>query len=97
MGLASQSPSDSGTAIYLPEGIDDGIRKVLRETYGVSVAGGQEAWKDKVIRINHMGYTDPLDIVGGIAALEYALRDRGYVFEMGAGVAEATRVLSAWT
>ena len=97
LGLASQSPSDSVTAICLPEGIDDGIRKVLRETYGVSVAGGQEAWKDKVIRINHMGYTDPLDIVGGIAALEYALRDRGYVFEMGAGVAEATRVLSAWT
>ena len=95
--LASQSPSDSVTAICLPDGIDDGIRKLLRETYGVSVAGGQEDWKNKVIRINHMGYTDPLDIVGGIAALEYALRDMGYAFELGTGVAEATKVLAAWT
>jgi serine---pyruvate transaminase len=97
LGLASTSPSDSVTAICLPEGIDDSIRKLLRETYGVSVAGGQEDWKDKVIRINHMGYTDPLDIVGGIAALEYALRDSGYAFEIGTGVAAATKVLAAWS
>ena len=95
--LASESPSDSVTAICLPDGIDDGIRKHLRETYGVSVAGGQEDWKGKVIRINHMGYTDPFDTLGGIGALEYALRDLGYAFEIGAGVAAAAKVLADWS
>ena len=95
--LASSSPSDSVTAICLPEGVDDGIRKHLRETYGVSVAGGQEDWKGKVIRINHMGYTDPLDTIAGIAALEYALRDLGCHFELGSGVAAASKVLADWS
>jgi aspartate aminotransferase-like enzyme len=94
LALASSSPSDSVTAICLPEGIDDGIRKHLRETYGVSVAGGQDDWTGKVIRINHMGYTDALDTIGGIAALEYALRDMGCTFELGAGVAAASKVLA---
>jgi aspartate aminotransferase-like enzyme len=94
--LASSSPSDSVTAIGLPEGIGDEIRSHLRETYGLSVAGGQEAWKGKVIRLNHMGYVDPLDILGAIAALEFGLRDLGYKGHVGSGVAAATTVLAEW-
>ncbi len=98
MGLkvCSQTPSDSVSAIYLPEGINDDIRKNLRNKYGCSVAGGQDGWKGKVIRINHMGYVDPLDTIGLIAALEYTLADMGADIEIGKGVAAATNVLKDW-
>ncbi len=94
--LASSSPSDSVTAISLPEGIGDEIRAHLRDTYGVSVAGGQDDWKGKVIRINHMGYVDPFDTIGAITAFEYALRDLGFAGKVGSGAAAATAVLGDW-
>jgi aspartate aminotransferase-like enzyme len=94
--LMSQSPADSVTALGCPEGVDvDGqFRKVLKKKYGASVAGGQDTWKGKVIRVNHMGYTDPLDLVGLVAAMEFALA--GAAVEIGAGVAAATKVLKDW-
>jgi aspartate aminotransferase-like enzyme len=94
--ICSQSPSDSVTAIYLPEGVDDGIRKVLKSTYGLSVAGGQDDWKGKAIRISHMGYVDPLDTIGMIAAVEYALVKCGAKVQIGKGVAAAVEVLKDW-
>ena len=94
--LCSQSPSDSVTAICLPEGIDDAIRKKLQSKYGCSVAGGQDDWKGKVIRINHMGYVDPLDTIGLIAAIEYTLNDMGAKVEIGKGTAAAVQVLKDW-
>lgn len=94
--LCSKSPSDSVTAIYLPDGINDDIRKNLRNKYGCSVAGGQDGWKNRVIRVSHMGYIDPLETIGFIAALEYTLADMGAKIEIGKGVAVATAVLRNW-
>jgi serine---pyruvate transaminase len=96
--LMSQSPSDSVTALGMPESVDvdKGLRKVLQNTYGFSVAGGQNEWKGKVIRISHMGYVDPFDTIGCIAALEYALVDLGANVDIGKGVAAATNVLKEW-
>jgi aspartate aminotransferase-like enzyme len=96
LGVCSQSPSDSVTAIRLPEGVDDGIRKVLQKKYGFNVAGGQDDWKNKVIRVSHMGYVDPFDTIGFIAALEYTLADLGVKVEIGKGVATAANVLREW-
>jgi len=94
--VCSQTPSDSVTAIYLPEGIGDDIRKNLRTKYGCSVAGGQDGWKGKVIRVNHMGYVDPLDTIGLIAAIEYTLADMGADVQIGKGTAAAVEVLKDW-
>lgn len=96
MTVCSESPSDSVTALGLPAGIDDSIRKVLKKKYGASVAGGQDDWKNKVIRVSHMGYIDPLDTIGLVAALEYALKELGADVEIGKGVAVATKVLADW-
>ena len=96
LGLRSQSPSDSVTAIALPEGVDDTIRKVLKSKYGYAVAGGQDDWKGNTIRVSHMGYVDIFDTIGFIAALEYALVDCGYNAEIGKGVAKAVQVLKDW-
>ncbi len=96
--LMSQSPSDSVTALGCPEGVDvDGqFRKILKSKYGASIAGGQNEWKGKVVRINHMGYTDPLDLVGLVAAIEFALADCGVDVEFGKGTAAVTKVLKDW-
>ncbi|MDP6045365.1 MAG: alanine--glyoxylate aminotransferase family protein, partial [Phycisphaerae bacterium] len=63
---------------------------------GISVAGGQAQLKNKIIRLSHMGYVDPLETIGMIAALEYTLADMGVEVEIGAGVAAAVQVLKDW-
>lgn len=98
MGLKvySQQPSDSVTGIWYPEGVDDKFRKALQTKYGCSVAGGQDDVKGKIFRVSHMGYVDPLDTIGLIAAVEYCLRDLGADITLGSGVAKATEVLADW-
>jgi aspartate aminotransferase-like enzyme len=92
----SKQPSDSVTGLLFPEGVDDGFRKKLQGKYGVSVAGGQNELKGKLMRISHMGYVDPLETLGVIAAIEYSLADCGADIEIGKGVAAASQVLKDW-
>ncbi|MBF0522656.1 MAG: alanine--glyoxylate aminotransferase family protein [Candidatus Omnitrophica bacterium] len=84
------------TTINVPEGIDgEKVMKIMRDTYGISVAGGQgEELKGKVIRIAHMGCVDEYDILSGISCLEKVLKELGYKFTLGAGVAAAQKVFN---
>ena len=82
--------------MFFPEGVDDGFRKKLQAKYGISVAGGQDELKGKAMRISHLGYVDPLEPLGMIAAMEYCLADCGVDVQIGAGVAAAARVLKDW-
>ena len=94
LALLASSPSNGVTAICMPDGVDaDALRKILKGKYGVSVAGGQEHLKGKIIRIGHFGYIDTLDTLGALAALEMALAEMGVDVPLGAGVAAAQRVL----
>jgi aspartate aminotransferase-like enzyme len=96
MGLRvfATQPSDSLTALVLPEGLDEpAFRARLRREYGIVVAGGQDQLKGRVFRINHMGYVDATDTLGAIAAVELLLSDMGHRFPLGSGVAAAMRVL----
>jgi len=92
----SKQPSDSVTGILYPDGVDDAFRKALESTYGCSIAGGQNELKGKACRISHMGYVDPLETIGLIAAMEYCLADLGVAVQLGAGVAAAAAVLKDW-
>ena len=90
-------PEDDGanvvTAIKLPETIDGAkVPKIMRDRYGVTIAGGQNQLKGKIARIAHCGYFGAFDIVTTISALEMTLRELGHDFELGAGVAAAQRV-----
>ncbi len=98
MGLKvfSQQPSDSVTGILYPDGVDDAFRKALQSNYGASVAGGQNELKGKLMRISHMGYVDPLETLGLIAAIEYTLAGLGADIQVGDGVAAAAGVLKDW-
>ena len=100
LGLAvfSKQPSDSVTGILYPEGVVDKTfrGKILRDKYGCSVAGGQDHLEGKMFRVSHMGYTDPVDTIGLVAAIEYALVECGVKVQIGTGVATAAKVLAEW-
>jgi len=83
----------SVTAVWVPEGIDGALMtKTMRVKYGVTIAGGQGKLKGKIFRIGHLGYVGIFDLVVAITALEFALKEQGYSFEMGSGVKEAMKV-----
>jgi serine---pyruvate transaminase len=83
------------TAIALPEGIDGAkVPKIMRERFGITIAGGQGKLKGRIARIAHCGYFGAFDIIVTISALEMTLREVGHEAEPGAGVAAAQRVFS---
>jgi aspartate aminotransferase-like enzyme len=96
MKVFSKQPSDSVTGIMYPPGVDDAFRKILQSKYGINAAGGQDDLKGKCFRVSHMGYVDPIETIGMIAAIEYTLAELGVAVEIGKGVAAATRVLKDW-
>ncbi len=92
--LFSARPADGLTAFLVPEGLKEGeIRKKLDQKFGISVVGGQDKLKGKIIRVGHMGYVDELDVVAALAALEIVLAELGHDAEPGAAVTAAQRVL----
>ncbi|MDD5448630.1 MAG: aminotransferase class V-fold PLP-dependent enzyme, partial [Actinomycetota bacterium] len=83
------------TSVYSPKGIDSGdLVRLLRNEYGVFIAGGQAKLKGKIFRLGHVGYFDQFDIVTQISALEMGLLRMGYRLEPGRGVSAALKVLS---
>lgn len=66
--------SVSVTTILTGEGVDaDVIRTRVRETLGVSVAGGLGALRGKAFRIGHLGDLNEAMVLGCLGALEIAL------------------------
>jgi aspartate aminotransferase-like enzyme len=81
------------TAVRLPDSIDGAsVPKMMRDRFGVTIAGGQGPLKGRIARIAHCGYFGAFDIVVTLAAFEMTLRELGQEVELGAGVAAAQRV-----
>ena len=81
-------PAPGVTAMVTPDGIDSGkVVRFMRDELGVSIQGGQDQMKGKLIRIGHMGYLSPFDMLTAVSALELALAKLGHRFESGTGVA----------
>ena len=92
--LFSARPAEGLTAFRVPDGLKESqIRSKLTERFGITTVGGQEKLKGKIIRIGHMGYTDELDVIGTLAALEMTLAELGYDVEPGRAVTAAQQVL----
>jgi aspartate aminotransferase-like enzyme len=94
--FAPDAPSPTVTSVWGPGGLDTGkLVKQLRDKYGVSITGGQDAVKGKIFRVAHLGYFGPFDILTSITATEMALSDLGVPITRGAGAAAAEAILSA--
>lgn len=96
--LISQSPSDSVTGAFYPQGVDDSkFRAALRDQFAVHVAGGQDGrgakWKAKIFRLSHMGYVDAGDTLAALAAVEQVLGGAGVNITPGAALQAAGAAL----
>jgi len=92
--LFSQRPSDSVTAIVSPENIKSSdIVKALRTEFGLSIAGGQDNFKDKIFRIAHMGWINEKDLIECFSLLEKVLVKLGYELKQGVSVLRLEEVL----
>jgi aspartate aminotransferase-like enzyme len=90
LDLLSSSPATSVTGIRMPNGIDGtAVVKQMRVRYGITIAGGQDHLKGKIVRIAHIGYVSEFDIITAISGLEMTLSDLGFGIRPGAGVASA--------
>ena len=85
--------SPAVTAAFAPEGVDvEQIRSILKKKFDISVAGGQDHLKGKILRIGHLGFVNDRDVITAIAALEAALQQLGYQ-PSASGVAAAAQQL----
>ena len=90
--LFSRSPANGVTALEPPAGVDAGaVVKRLREVHGITVAGGQDHMKGKMIRVGHMGAYDLADLYVVLGALEECVNAAGV---KAGGAIEAAR--RAW-
>ena len=88
--LFSKSPCEAITVIKAPNGIDgQEVVKILREDYGITIAGGQAQAKGKIFRIAHIGHLSEWDMIIALSAVERALKSLGHPVELGKGVAAA--------
>ena len=94
---ADACASPSVTSIMAPEGVDaKALLKIMREKYHCTIAGGQGKFAGISFRIGHLGYVTDLQLLSTIAALEMALAELGYQFELGAGINAAEKMIMAY-
>lgn len=67
----------------------DRLRRLMRNSFGVEVGGGQGRLAGQIFRIGHMGYATPMDMIATLSSLELALKAMGEPVTLGKGVAAA--------
>jgi aspartate aminotransferase-like enzyme len=83
--------SNSVTAVMSP--IEPKVlRKTAREQLGVQLAGGQAKLESTIIRIGHLGYVTPNDVLQTLIATETTLALHGLDVQIGAAARAAQEV-----
>ncbi len=91
--LFSKRPGNVLTSVKVPEGVPGGkIVSIMRDEYGVTIAGGQGTMKGNIFRIAHLGYMSDYDVVIALTALEKVLRKLGRYVEYGVGAKVAMEI-----
>jgi len=86
--------SQTVIAVKVPEDVGQGeLRAMMKERFGVLVAGGMGKLRDTIIRIGCMGIVSAREVLMTVAALESCLSELGYQVELGAGLQAAEREL----
>ena len=88
--------SNTVTAVHSPaEGPDalKGLLTLLRESYGLVLAGGQNDLQGKIFRIGHLGMIDDSDVYSILATLERGLAESGMLSRVGLAVPAAQSVV----
>jgi alanine-glyoxylate transaminase/serine-glyoxylate transaminase/serine-pyruvate transaminase len=86
--------SNTLTAVVMPAGLDsDAFIRQAYARFDLSLGIGLGDVKGRVFRIGHLGSLNELELLGGLAGVEMALRDFGAPVRLGAGLAAAQEFL----
>lgn len=89
-----ESASPTVTAIVGNDKFDiDQLRRLLKQQFNIEFAGGQKKLKGKLLRIGHMGWCFPSDVLTAVAFIELGLRKMNVDIEVGGGVKAAEEVI----
>ncbi len=73
--LYAKNPSDSVTALTVPSNMDgQKMRLYLEENFNVTIMGGQDQAKGKIIRVGHMGYIEDSELLQLLSSLGQTLQ-----------------------
>ncbi|MGD2166793.1 MAG: aminotransferase class V-fold PLP-dependent enzyme [Gammaproteobacteria bacterium] len=87
--------SNSLTAVLMPQGSSaDKFRRIVLESFDMSLGTGLGRLADKVFRIGHLGYFNDLMLAGTLVGVEMGLARAGVAYERG-GVQAAIDYLAA--
>lgn len=88
--LVSDEHASPTVTACQPDDVDaDDLRQVVNQEFGLTLAGGQQHLKGKIIRIGHMGYCSPAHVLQIISLLEIGLQRLNKNNSLGQGVAAA--------
>lgn len=83
------------TAFRVPEGVaGKAIPTLMRDRFGIQIAGGQGKLSGQICRFGHCGYYDYRDVITAVGALELVLTELGQPVDLGAGVAAVQRTMA---
>ncbi|GGK02152.1 aminotransferase class V [Lentibacillus kapialis] len=92
--LTSDEAASPTVTAMKPDDFDpDTLRKVLKNEFKLTVAGGQKHLKGHIFRIGHMGYCSQADILQTISMIEVGLRTIGKPVELGKGISAAQETI----
>lgn len=94
--IAPDAPCPSVTGFFPPSAVNaDSLRNEVRKRFGIRLAGGQGKFKGGVVRIGHMGYVDPFDVVNTIMAIGITTNSLGGVVDTSAATNKCLQILTA--
>ena len=95
LSLFAASPANTLTSIRLRTEIDGkAFINLMRDTYGITYAGGQSQLSGKIVRIAHLGWMNENDVIVAISAFERGLVEIGYDIPIGGGVTAAQEIFA---
>ncbi len=91
--LSSDADGSPTVTAVKPDDFDaEEFRKILKKEFGLSIAGGQGHLTGKIVRIGHMGYCSPADVLQIIGMVEIGLVLIGKEIVLGKGTAAAQKI-----
>ncbi len=84
--------SPTVTAVQPTDFDAEAFRKIIKQEFGLTVAGGQQHLSGKVFRVGHMGYCSPADVLQTLSMIEIGLLKVGKKITLGTGVAAAQQI-----
>lgn len=89
---SDEDASETVTAVK-PEHFDaEEFRKVLKNQFNLSIAGGQNHLSGHIFRVGHMGYCAPADVLQYLSLIELALVQLDQDITLGQGIKAAQEV-----